>query len=252
MNEIVVLPDAATLAREAADRFVSLAHAALGSRGQFMVALSGGSTPRAMYEHLIDAVIDWSRVHFFWGDERCVPPDHPDSNYRMAYQALLSKIAVPDQNIHRMKGELEPAQAAAEYEGELRRVFKIDPPLFPRFDLILLGMGTEAHTASLFPDTHVIHEQQRWVIGHHIEQLKANRITLTPPVINRAAQVLFLVAGADKAAPLQSVVRGPHDPDRFPAQIIEPIDGKMIWLVDQTAASSLNLPQVQCRHYLCH
>ncbi len=246
MREIVVMSDAGALAREAADRFVALASAAIDSRGRCVVALSGGSTPRALYELLAARAIDWLHIHIFWSDERCVPPEHPDSNYGMAQQALLSKVNVPIDNIHRLKGEIDPAQAADDYEDELRRVFSAPaepsvtaPTNLPRFDLILLGLGPDAHTASLFPGTAAIHEQRRWVVGHHIEALKTNRLTFAPPMINHAAHVIFLVAGADKASAVGWVVNGPRDPDRFPAQIVDPIDGQVTWLIDQAAASAL-------------
>ena len=236
-SDIVVLADAKAVAREAADRFVALARASIAANGRFRVALSGGSTPRALYELLVDQSIEWQRVHIFWSDERCVPPDQPESNYRLAYQTLLSKVNVIDQNIHRMKGELDPAQAALDYENELQQAFNVRPPLFPRFDLILLGLGPDAHTASLFPGTDAVHEQQRWVVAHHVEALPANRITLTPPILNHAIQILFLVAGIDKAAAVRSVLSpGPRDPDRFPAQVVDPIDGQVTWLIDQIAA----------------
>ena len=239
MREIVVLTDLAALAQAAADRFVSIAAHAIATNGRFTVALSGGSTPRALYAVLIDRLsIDWPRVHVFWGDERCVPPDQPDSNYGMAWQTLLSKVNVPEANVHRIKGELDPDQAALEYEAELRRVFVPALPLPPRFDLILLGMGAEGHTASLFPGTAAIHEQERWVVAHHVEQLKTNRITLTPPVLNQAVQVIFMVAGADKASALQAVLYGEYDPDRYPAQIVSPTNGQLTWLIDRAASNS--------------
>ncbi len=231
--EIVVLPDPEALAREATDRFVALARSAIAAHGRFTVALSGGSTPKALYEQLVAQPVEWQHVHVFWGDERCVPPDHPDSNYGMAQRALLSHIDIPAQNVHRLKGELDPAQAAQQYEAELRTVFGAQP----RFDLILLGMGADAHTASLFPGTPALHEQQRWVAAHYVDKLQANRVTLTPPIINQAAAVIFLIAGNDKAAALRSVWHGPHDPDRFPAQIVAPTAGRVIWLVDQAAVT---------------
>ena len=242
MREILVLPDLAALAQAAADRFVSIADRLIEINGRFTVALSGGSTPRALYAELIDRrSMDWSRVHVFWGDERCVPPDQPDSNYGQAWQLLLSKVKVPDANVHRIKGELDPAQAALEYEAELRRAFEPAlpwPRSFSRFDLILLGMGAEGHTASLFPGTAAIHEQARWVVAHYVEPLKANRITLTPPVLNQAAHVIFMVAGADKASALQAVLHGEYDPDRYPAQIVSPTDGQLTWLIDRAASGS--------------
>jgi 6-phosphogluconolactonase len=233
MPDIVVLPDRDALAREAADRFVALARSAIAAHGRFTVALSGGSTPQLLYERLVTQPIEWQHVHVFWGDERCVPPDHPDSNYGMAQRDLLSHIDIPAQNVHRLQGELDPVQAAQRYEAELRAVFGSSP----RFDLILLGLGTDAHTASLFPGTPALHEQQRWVVAHYVDKLQANRLTLTPPIINAAANVIFLIAGSDKAAALRSVWHGPHDPDRFPAQIVMPTTGRVIWLVDQAAAA---------------
>lgn len=229
--EIVVLPDPAALAREAADRFVALARSAIAAHGRFTVALSGGSTPQLLYEQLITRSIAWASVHVFWGDERCVPPEHPDSNYGLAQRALLSHVDIPTQNVHRLHGELDPVQAAQHYTAELRAVFGTQP----RFDLILLGLGTDAHTASLFPGTAAVHEQQRWVVANDVDKLQTKRLTLTPPIINDAANVIFLIAGSDKAAALQSVWHGPRDPDRFPAQSVMPTSGRLIWLVDQAA-----------------
>jgi 6-phosphogluconolactonase len=231
MPEIVVLPDLDALAREAADRFVALARSAITSHGRFTVALAGGSTPQLLYEQLVTQPIAWPHVHVFWGDERCVPSDHPDSNFGMAQRDLLSHVDIPAQNVHRLQGELDPVQAAQRYEAELHAVFGTQP----RFDLILLGMGADAHTASLFPGTPALHEQQRWVVAHYVDKLQANRLTLTPPIINDAANVIFLIAGADKAAALRSVWHGPHDPDQFPAQSVMPTTGRLIWLVDQAA-----------------
>jgi 6-phosphogluconolactonase len=238
MNERLIVPDATAVTQAAADQFVAHARSAIAASGRFTVALSGGSTPKAMFARLIDQPIDWARVQVFWGDERCVPPDDADSNYRMAREALLDHVPIPDQNVHRMQGEINPTQAASNYTAELRAVFgQVE---WPRFDLILLGLGPDAHTASLFPGTDVIHEQQRWVVGHFVEKLNAYRITLTPPVINHAEHVIFLVAGTDKAAAFRSVLsHHPFDPDRFPAQIIQPISGTLTWFVDQAAAAQL-------------
>jgi len=229
--EIVVLPDPAAVMREAADRFVALARSALAAQGRFTVALSGGSTPKSVYEQLVAPPIDWQHVHVFWGDERCVPPVHPDSNYGLAQRAWLAHINIPAQNVHRLRGELDPAQAARQYEDELRAIFGT----LPRFDLVWLGMGADAHTASLFPGTPALHEQQRWVVAQYVDQLQATRLTLTPLIINQAANVTFLVTGSDKAAALQAVWRGPHDPDQFPAQIVRPTAGQLSWLVDRAA-----------------
>jgi 6-phosphogluconolactonase len=175
--------------------------------------------------------VDWLHVHVFWGDERCVPPVHPDSNYGMAQRAWLAHINIPAQNVHRLRGELDPAQAAQHYEDELRDIFGT----LPRFDLVWLGMGADAHTASLFPGTPALHEQQRWVVAQYVDQLQAARLTLTPLINNQAANVTFLVTGSDKAAALQAVWRGPQDPDQFPAQIVKPTAGQLSWLVDRAA-----------------
>lgn len=230
-SEIIVRPDPAAVAREAADRFVTLAGSATVSHGRFAVALSGGSTPGLLYQQLATRPIEWQHVHVFWGDERCVPPDHPDSNFGMAHRTLLSQIDIPAQNVHRLKGELDPAQAAQDYEAELLAFFGARP----RFDLILLGMGADAHTASLFPGTAALHEKQRWVVAHHVDKLLTNRLTLTLPIFNHAANVIFLITGSGKAAALQAVWHGPPDSDRFPAQSIKPATGSLTWLVDQAA-----------------
>jgi len=229
--EIVVLPDPTAVAREAADRIVTLARSAIAAHGRFTVALSGGSTPRLLYERLITQPIEWQHVHVFWGDERCVPPDHPDSNYGLSQRVLLAHVDIPAQNVHRLPGEIGPVQAAQRYEAELLAVLGTQP----RFDLILLGLGSDAHTASLFPNTPALHEQQRWVVAQYVDKLQANRLTLTPPIINAAANVIFLIAGADKAAALRSVWHGPHNPDQYPAQSVAPTTGHVTWLVDQAA-----------------
>ena len=229
--EIVVLPDPAALTHEATVRFVAFARSALTAQGRFTVALSGGSTPKSLYEELVTQPIEWQHIHVFWGDERCVPPVHPDSNYGMAQRAWLAHINIPAQNVHRLRGELDSAQAAQQYEDELRTIFGI----LPRFDLVWLGMGADAHTASLFPGTPALHEQQRWVVAQYVDKLQAERLTLTPLIINQAANLTFLVTGSDKAAALQAVWHGPHDPDQFPAQIVRPTAGQLSWLVDRAA-----------------
>ena len=233
MKELRVHPD---LARAAAEHFVTLATAAIAARGQFVVALSGGSTPRATYTLLasdeLAARVDWPRVRVLWGDERCVPPDHPESNYRMAREVLLDKIPIPAENVHHIRGELPPDQAAMAYQAELEAVLGTGG----RFDLILLGMGEDGHAASLFPGTAALHEQTRWVVAHYVDKLSAWRVTLTPVAINAAAHVTFLVSGAGKAERLREVLDGPHQPDVLPAQIIRPTDGRLLWLADAAAA----------------
>ena len=238
--------NAAGLAGAAAAHFVEQAVAAIEARGRFAVALPGGSTPRATYALLAGPEfarrIDWARVHVFWGDERCVPPDHPDSNYSMARETLLDHVPIPVENVHRVRGEIDPAQAADEYERTLRDFFATRPgeaEAATCFDLILLGMGGDGHTASLFPGTAAIHEDTRWVVAHFVDQLNAWRLTLTPIAINAAAQVTFLVAGAGKAERLREVLTGPLQPDRLPSQIVQPAAGRLLWLLDTAAAAQL-------------
>jgi 6-phosphogluconolactonase len=254
--EIIIVPDRAVLARETAQRFVSLARQAIaahtlsGVEGRFSVALSGGTTPRDLYALLATpefaAQIDWTRAHFFWGDERAVPPDHLDSNYRMAYETLLSRVPVPRRNIHRIRAEQDPADAARAYEQTLREFFAPSPVEdgggpgvgvgVPRFDLILLGLGEDGHTASLFPHTAVLRETERWVAAQYVDEIKMYRITLTAPVINAAENVWFVVAGAEKAASVRAVLRGDYRPDDLPAQLIQPTNGRVVWLLDRGAA----------------
>ncbi|MGB5932414.1 MAG: 6-phosphogluconolactonase [Anaerolineae bacterium] len=249
--EIRTYSDAASLAQAAAEHFVTLARKAITSRGQFAVALSGGSTPRATYALLATeefaARVDWPRVHVFWGDERCVPPDHPDSNYRMAREALLDHVPVLTRNVHRIQGEISPKEAAVDYESTLRSFFaprakgkdtRDDEPT-PRFDLVLLGMGDDGHTASLFPRTAALHEQTRWVVAHYVENLGAWLVTLTPVAINAAAHITFIVSGASKAERVRQVLSGTYRPDVLPAQIVRPTTGRLLWLVDDAAAALL-------------
>lgn len=240
-QEIVVLPSRSEVASRAADEFVTAASEAVEARGVFTVALAGGSTPAGMYQLLAGAPyssrVEWPRVSFFWGDERCVPPDHPDSNYGAAAGALLSRLLLPEANIHRMRGELPPQTAAAEYEAEVRRWVSGDPP---RFDLILLGMGDDGHTASLFPGTEALDIDDRLVSANHVPKLNADRLTFTAPLINAARQVIFLVTGEGKAQALKAVLEGTDDPDTYPAQLVRPRDGRLTWLVDEPAASLLS------------
>ena len=252
MADVRVLPDAAALAEAAAELLAASAAEATAARGLFSVILSGGSTPRAMHANLVSGKagrnIDWERVHFFWGDERCVPHEHPDSNYRMARETLLDPNDVPPENVHRIQGELPPETAASTYEAELREFVAAHPALgglpAPRFDLILLGMGDDGHTASLFPHSAAIHEARRWVVAvpHTAPPPPVvPRVTLTPIVINAAAQVVFLVSGAAKAERLQKVIEGKRNPDELPSQIVRPTHGQLTWLLDAAAASRLNV-----------
>jgi 6-phosphogluconolactonase len=231
MSELEVYPDAATLARAAAERFVTLATEAVAAQGQFVVALAGGSTPQATYALLATEEwatrVDWSRVHVLWGDERCVPPGHAESNYRMAREALLDQVPIPADHVHRIRGELPPHQAATAYEAELRAVLGAGG----RFDLILLGMGADGHTASLFPNTTAVEEREQTVVAVYVERLQAWRVTLTLPAINDARHALFLVSGSTKADALSRVRAG----EPLPAALVHPIQGHLIWLVDQDA-----------------
>ena len=233
--DLAVLPTADALADAAAGHFVAAAGEAISSHGQFIVALSGGSTPRGTYlrlgkEALVSKVM-WSRVHVLWGDERCVPPDHVESNYRMARETLLDRVPVPAANVHRIHGEDDPATAAAAYEATLRALARID--------LVLLGLGEDGHTASLFPGTAAVHEQTRWVVAARASAASMWRITLTPAVINAAAEVLFLVSGGAKAGILRRVIEGPRRPQELPAQVIAPSNGRVRWCVDAAAAAEL-------------
>jgi 6-phosphogluconolactonase len=209
------------------------------------VALSGGSTPRRMYEILGEAPrwaqLDWRRVEVFWGDERAVPPEHPDSNYGTAAAVLVGKLGVPSDRVHRIQGELpNPEEAAARYQDELARVFATPHDgLPPIFDLIFLGMGPDGHTASLFPYSQALTERRRWVVGHQITRLGKPRITMTPPILNRAAEVRLLVTGADKAGALREALTGPSEPERLPVQLVAPEAGRLVWLIDRAAASEL-------------
>jgi len=245
-HQIKIVADAVELASEAADEFVRLAQAAVRQKNLFTVALSGGSTPKILYSLLANeepwrSNLPWERIHFFWGDERHVPPSDPDSNYRMTYEAMLSKAPVPASNVHRIKGEEPDAQtAAAEYEQELRSFFHLQSKEYPRFDLILLGMGPDGHTASLFPGTDALKEHEQLVVANWVEKFNAYRITLTLPVLNNAANVIFLVSGAEKAEVLRAILKGDSDTKQFPAQLIRPVRGKLLWLIDETAAAALN------------
>ena len=241
--EIIVCPDAGELSQKAADRFVALANEASTIFGRFAVALSGGSTPKTLYSLLalpgFADRIPWSKVHLFWGDERCVPPDHPDSNYRMVRESLLSKINLTPENVHRMAGEKEPKLAAAEYEEQLIRFFRLTNDALPRFDLTLLGLGEDGHTASLFPGSEALTETQRLVAANFVEKLNAHRLSLTFPVLNESAQIYFLVAGKNKATTVKELLGTHPTIAQFPAQRIQPVDGALTWFITRDAAAEL-------------
>ena len=245
MASVNIFPDPQRLSQAAAEQFVEIAETAMQARGVFTVALSGGTTPLSLYRLLASEPyserVDWSRTHIFWGDERCVPPDNSESNYLNTKQTLLDDIQIPEENVHRILAELPPEQAAEDYEEKLIKFFSSLQDETQRteaqFDLLLLGMGDDGHTASLFPGTPAIHEETRWVVAQYIDKLAAWRITLTPAILNRAANIIFLVAGAAKSYALQKVLYGSHQPDRYPAQIINPNHGNLQWMVDESAAS---------------
>jgi len=246
MNPTIhIVADTEELSRVAAAEFVHRAQDAVQAKGIFTVVLSGGSTPKSLYTLLADdvtlrAAVPWDKVHFFWGDERHVPPDHPDSNYRMAHEALLSKVLVPAANVQRIKSEYPEAHRAAdEYDQRLREFFAVTVGHFPQFDLLLLGMGPDGHTASLFPGTVALHERTRLVVANWVEKFNTDRITLTPPVLNNAARIIFLIGGEEKAETLRAVLQGEQQPERFPAQLISPTQGTLLWLVDRSAARLL-------------
>jgi 6-phosphogluconolactonase len=243
MALVEIFPSPADMARVAADLFAARSVEAASAQGSFAVALSGGKTPTALYDLLAKAPfvsqIPWARVHLFWGDERCVPHDHADSNYRMTRELLLDHVPIPAANVHRMPGEMDPAEAAARYEEELREFFAPHGGGFPVFDLILLGLGEDGHTASLFPGTRALRESARWVLGYYVDPQKGWRITLTPPAINAARLVVFIAAGAAKAPVVRDILEGPFRPDTLPAQVVRPDGGKLLWLLDRDAAALL-------------
>ena len=244
-REVRILPDAKDIAQTAAAEFLQAAREGVQKKDSFRVALAGGSTPRALYEllannPLLQAMVPWSKIQWFFGDERHVPPDDALSNFGMASEAMLYKAPVSAKQVHRIKGEMEnAAQAAEEYEKELHVSFGLEAGQLPRFDLVLLGMGPEGHTASLFPGTKALGEERRLVVSNWVGKLYTDRITLTPPVLNNAARIIFLVHGAEKAPALKAVLEGPCEPEQLPAQMIQPKKGRVLWLVDPTAACML-------------
>jgi len=241
-------PDEVAMA--AAELFASTVIAAVAARGLARAAISGGSTPKAMFALLADpahnflATIPWSSLQLFWVDERCVPPTDKDSNFRMTDEAMLSKVPLPPANIHRMEGELDPAIAAARYESEIRNTFKLEGAETPTFDLVFLGMGDDGHTASLFPHTEGLDNLSNIVIANHVPQKDTWRITLTKPVINNGREVAFLIEGAAKAEILAKVLLGAYAPETTPSQLIRPASGKVSFLLDSAAASKLPEPKV--------
>jgi 6-phosphogluconolactonase len=243
MTKIKVLSDSLKFTRAAGEYFVAQAQEAIVQHGHFSVALSGGETPANLYALLSSdayaARVEWDKVYIFWGDERCVPPNHKDSNYGVAHQALLQHVPIPTENIFRMEGEIQPKDAAANYEARLREFFGTWGNQ-PRFDLVLLGLGPDGHTASLFPYSEALNVENDWVVAQFVESVRMWRITLTAAAINAAETILFLVTGSGKAERAREILEGPHDPERLPAQMIQPVDGEIIWLLDAEAAALLD------------
>ena len=243
-----VLPTPATTAGAAAQLFLDAVVKATAARGVARVAISGGTTPKTMFALLADPGgpflkrMPWNLLELYWVDERCVPPDNSESNYRMTNEAMLSKVPLPAANVHRMEGELDPDVAAARYESMIRNTFKLEGAETPTFDLVLLGMGDDGHTASLFPHTAALNEMSHIAVPNHVPQKDAWRITLTWPVINQGREVAFLIEGAGKAQVLHEVFLGPYQPETYPSQIIRPSGGRLTLLLDRAAASKLPAP----------
>ena len=240
--EIRIFPDLESLSHNAAKLFIDQAARSIMERGQFLVALNGGSTPARLFQLLATDYrdkVDWSKIHVFWGDERCVPPEDNGSSYGQAREALLSRVAIPDSNLHRVKGELGPVEASKEYSIILKNF--ASPPLeWPRFDLVYLGMGEDGHTASLFPGSPMNLSQATMPVTAHYQDRPANRVTLTPIVFNSARMVAFMATGEKKAITLAEVLSDRYNPEQYPVQRIDPKDGTLIWLVDEAAASKLS------------
>jgi 6-phosphogluconolactonase len=241
--QLIVMDDAQALYVRAAEEIAHFAGEAICTHGEFTLCLTGGSTPASTYELLATRFrlsVDWKEVQFFWGDERCVRPDDPASNFGMANRTMLSRLSLRPEQIHRMKCEEEPAHAASDYERELRRSFQLQQPEdLPSFALVLLGLGENAHVASLFPHHPALHEKTRLALAVEVEATPSRRISLTMPVINNAERVLFLVSGESKADAVKNVLQGALDPESYPAQLVKPRTGEIVWLMDKAAAHRL-------------
>jgi 6-phosphogluconolactonase len=243
-----VYDGADALSRAAAEHFLEAAQAAVAARGKARIAVSGGSTPKRTFALLANPAerfaqaMPWDKIELYFVDERCVPPDDKDSNYRMTREALLEKVPLKPEHVFRIEGELEPEQAAARYETVIRSQFRLEGAEAPSFDVLALGMGDDGHTASIFPHTAAIHELGRVVVANHVPQKETWRVTLTWPVIVAAKDIFFLIGGKDKADPLHRVLQGPYDPETLPSQLIQPKSGKLLMLLDHDAASLLPAP----------
>jgi 6-phosphogluconolactonase len=244
-REIRILADGAAIAKSAAQEFIQAAAAAVREKGVFNVSLAGGSTPKALYTLLatdpaLSPPVPWDKIHLFFGDERHVGPGHPDSNFRMATEAMISRVPLTKDQVVRIKGEYQDAEEAArEYEQALQSYFNLKAGEYPRFDLLLAGMGNEGHTLSLFPGTKALHADGRIVVRNWVGKLYTERITLTASAANNAAQIILMVTGADKACALKAVLEGPLEPEQLPVQLLRPTNGRLLWLVDAAAGSML-------------
>jgi len=237
------MDDAQALYVRAAEEIAHLAGEAICTYGEFTLCLTGGTTPAATYELLatrFQLSVDWKEVQFFWGDERCVPPDDPASNFGMANHTMLSKLTLRPEQVHRIRGEDDPVQAASEYERELRRSLRLENPAeCPSFNVMLLGLGENAHVASLFPHHPGLKEKTRLAVAVEVDATPRKRISLTMPVINNADRVIFLVSGQNKAAAVKNALQGSPDPEGYPAQLVKPRSSEIVWLMDKAAASQL-------------
>jgi len=240
MRQLKIVPTKENLIHQAVELFIEAASIQIERKGVFTVALSGGNTPKPVYAALAEpgnrARVDWGKAHLFWGDERHVPPEDPQSNFRMAREVLLDQVDIPAENVHRVPAEMEVRMAAFQYEEELRQFFGGE---WPVFDFVFLGMGQDGHTASLFPQSAGLNEDFRWFIANYAPRMETWRLTLSAPAINAARFILVLVEGEGKAVRLKTVLNGPSDPYEMPIQMIDPPGGEMVWLVDQTAGSEI-------------
>lgn len=242
-RQIIVLDTAEQLFVRAAEEIAHVAGEAICMHGEFNLCLTGGTTPARTYELLasrFELSVDWKEVQFYWGDERCVPPEDASSNYAMANRTMLSRLKLSPAQIHRVRGEDQPADAARQYEAELRKNFNLADGQFPRFDLMLLGLGDNCHMLSLFPGIPAIHEQHRLVVPVEVEDKIRHRVTMTAPVMNNSARIMFLVSGENKAAAVKRVLEGQDNPEQVPAHLVAPKDGVVIWMMDKGAASRLS------------
>ena len=242
--QIAIYPDIDTISQQAAVYVARIAREAIVTRGRFTIALSGGNTPKKLYSLLAaepySSQIDWQLVDIFWSDERCVPPDDPESNYNMAHEVMLSRLSIPVAQVHRIPADRENRDAASlDYTRDMQRVFSTNG--IPEFDLIQLGMGPEGHTASLFPHQPSLHEKQRLVMPVSVPKPPPDRLTFTPPILNAARNILFLATGADKADALHAVIEGPANSDEYPAQVVRPPNGEVTWMVDSAIAQKLSI-----------